>query len=395
MFKLLSKSVCGPIGLDVGADGVKMLQLIHAGGKLAVLAGARKRLPEAAVETATEPQARRGFAVQAVREMLSGGDFRGRNVVSCLRADELVIKNVRLPHMPEHELASAVQWECRERFGFEVTPDRLHFINAGEVRQGNEVQDEVILMAAPEKEIRAHLDMLKQMRLNPLHIDAEPLALFRAYQRFLRRAADESFVSVIVDMGLASTRIVVARGNTTIFVKSINVNGRKLNESVARELSLSYAEACHVRRRLAEQKLEEQIERQAGDQPDGSPEMRDQVEWSVLDAIRGQVEALAREISLCLRYCAVTFRGLRPGRITLTGGEAYGPAVVKLLSECLDFECVVGEPLRRVDLGGGSLGSDRRSMLTEWSVVTGLALRGLTVGDSARKGGNEGSRLSA
>jgi len=233
------------------------------------------------------------------------------------------------------------------------------------------------------------------MRLNPLHIDAEPLALFRAYQRFLRRAADESFVSVIVDMGLASTRIVVARGNTTIFVKSINVNGRKLNESVAGELGLSYAEACHFRRRLAEQRLEEQIERQAGDQPDGSPEMRDQVEWSVLDAIRGQVEALAREISLCLRYCAVTFRGLRPGRITLTGGEAYGPAVVKLLSECLDFECVVGEPLRRVDLGGGSLGSDRRSMLTEWSVVTGLALRGLTVGDSARKGGNEGSRLSA
>ena len=395
MFKLLSKSEWGPIGLDVGADGVKMLQLSRDGGKLAVLAGARKRLPEAAAQTATDAQARRGFAVQAVREMLSSGDFRGRDVVSCLRADELVIKNVRLPHMPEHELASAVQWECQERFGFEVVPDRVHFINAGEIRQGNEVQDEVILMAVPEEEIRAHLEMLNQMGLSPLHIDAEPLALFRTYQRFLRRSADESAVSVIVDMGLASTRVVVARGSTTIFIKSINVNGRQLNESVAKELSLSYADACHFRRRLAERRPEESFEPEAEGTPGNAPEPRDQVEWSVLDAIRVQVEALAREISLCLRYCSVTFRGLRPARVTLTGGEAYGAALVKLLRECLDFECVVGEPLQRIDLGSVSLGSDRRNVLTEWSVATGLALRGLMDSDDARKGGDERSRLSA
>jgi type IV pilus assembly protein PilM len=395
MFNLFSKNKWGAIGLDVGADGVKMLQLTNCGGKLAVLAGARQRVPNAAAETATDAHARRNFAVQAVRDMLGSGQFRGRDVVSCLRADELVIKNVRLPHMPEPELASAVQWECRERFGFEVAPDRVHFINAGEVRQGEEVQDEVILMAAPEEEVRAHLEMLDQMRLNPLHIDAEPLALFRTYQRFLRRAADESSVSVIVDIGLASTKVIVARGATTIFVKSIDVNGRKLNEGVAKELSLSYPEACHFRRRLAEQRLQEGTERVTKASPDDAPETHDQVEWSVLDAIRGPVEALAREISLCLRYCSVTFRGLRPVSITLTGGEAYGPALVKLLNECLDFECVVGEPLQRIDMGSISLGSDRRGTLTEWSVATGLALRGLVYGENARTGGDEGSRLSA
>lgn len=385
MLNVFSKNRCGPISLDVGADGVKMLQLTMSGGKISVVAAGRRHPPEPVGETG-DPQARQRFAVQAARELLKSGGFRGRDVISCLRTDELVIKNIRLPHMPEAELASAIQWECRERFEFEVAPDRVHFINAGEVRQGSEVRNEIILMAVPEEKVQSHLEMLGEMRLRPLHIDAEPLALFRAYQRFLRRAADESAVSVIVDIGLAGTRVVVARGATPIFIKNIDVNGHRFNQSVAKELGLSYAEACHVRRRLAGPRDGEALP--AGD-------ASKQVEWSVIDAIRHEAESLAREISLCLRYCLVTFRGLRPAKITLTGGEAYDRALVKLLDEHLDFECVVGQPLRGVGLGSTDLGADRRGMLTEWSAATGLALRALADEARARKAGDGTSRLSA
>jgi type IV pilus assembly protein PilM len=245
----------------------------------------------------------------------------------------------------------------------------------------------VILMAVPVERIRSHLDMLAEARLRPLHIEAEPLALFRAYQRFLRRAADESHVSVIVDIGLACTRVVVARGATTILVKTVGLGGHKLNESVAKELGLNYEEASHFRRRLGDQKSPQDLA--------GSQDAGERVEWSVLDAIRGQAEELAREISLCLRYCSVTFRGLRPAQMTLTGGESYDPALVKLLDEGLDFECVMGEPLRGVDLGTAAMGSDRRGLLTEWSVAAGLALRTLMDNGRSRKAGDETSRLSA
>ncbi len=383
MLSLLTKRRAGPISLDVGADGVKMLQLSQSGENLSVTAAAHQCQAETTGDVGTDPEARRRFAVQAVRGMLGSGGFHGRDVVSCLRADELVIKNIRLPRMPDEELASAIRWECQERFGFEVTADRVHYINAGEVRQGSEVRDEIILIAVTEENLNAHLEMLTEMRLRPLHIDAEPLALFRAYQRFLRRAADESSVNVVVDLGLAGTRVIVARGATPILIKNVDVNGRTFNENVAKELGLSYADARHFRRRMADG--------DAGSAAEG----RDQVEWSVLDAIRGPVEALAREISLCLRYCSVTFRGLRPAKITLTGGEAYDKALVKLLTEQLDFECAVGEPLRGIDLGEAALGSDRRGMLTEWSAAVGLALRTLAGNEESRKAGNEASRLSA
>jgi type IV pilus assembly protein PilM len=265
--------------------------------------------------------------------------------------------------MPDNELASAVVWECQERFGFEVSADRVHYIRAGEVRQGVETRDEVILMAVPDDTISRHLEMLSGMRLNPAHIGAEPTALFRTYQRFLRRSDDESIVTVIVDMGLSCTKVIVARGKTILLIKTIDIAGRKFNESVAEELNMSYFEAASLRRRIFE----------SGQ----SSETEGKLEWSVFDAIREQIETLAREISLCLRYCSVTFRGLRPTTITLTGGEAYDQHLVNSLNEYLDCECVVGQPLWGIDLGGVEMGSDRRGELTEWSVATGLALRGL------------------
>ena len=355
----------GPIGLDLGTEGIRMLQLGRAGGRYAVAAAGRWHYPAGA----EDPARRRELAVGAVGDMLRAGGFHGRDVVSCISAAQLSINNVRLPQMPEEELASAVAWECQERFGFQVTPDRVHYINAGEVRHGSETRDEIILLAVTEQTVREHLELLEEMALRPLHIDAEPTALFRAYRRFLRRAQDESAVTVIVDVGLSTTKVVVARGTTIVLIKAIDVAGRRFNEVVAKELGLSYEEARHLRQRVA------QACPPGAEGAKSYPE--NQTQWSVFDAVRGEMEALAREVGLCLRYCSVTFRGLRADQVTLTGGEACDPALLKVLGEALDCQCVVGEPLRGIDLGKAELGADRRGVLTEWSVAAGLALREL------------------
>ncbi len=382
MFGCLRRQKRGAIALDVGSGGVKLLQLTHSDGHCRVLAAGRGAFePPPGPD---DPHRRRQLAVQAVRELLGTGRFRGRRVVSCLRTDELAVKNVRLPQMPEQELRRAVLWEARERFGFEVHGERLHYLRAGEVRQGGQMRQEVILIAVAPETLAGHLDMLSEMQLSPVHIGAEPVALLRAYRRRLRRAEDESTVSVLVDVGLGGTRVAVARGQQALLIKAIELGGRTFNEAVGQALGLSYAEAAHLRRRRAFRS------RPSGEQMPG-----DQVEWSIFDAVRGSVEALAREISLCLRYCSVTFRGLRPTEITLTGGEAYDPAVAKLLGECLDCRCVVGRPLEGVEISGVDLGEDRRSVLTEWSVATGLALHGLWAGERVGTWSHERDRVPA
>jgi len=303
------RNKCSPIALDIGTDSIKMLQVQQAGRNLGVCACGRRRVPESAGQ---DPKQRSELIVKAVRDMLRNEGFRGQKVISSLSCSQVQIKNVRLPQMPEDELSEAVKWEAKERFNFEVGSDRLKYLNAGEVRSGTETRNEIIMMAVPSETIDKHLEILDALRLRPEQIDAEPVALFRVFERLLRRRSDEQAVSVIVDVGLSATRVVIARGRRIVFIKSIDIGGRRLTDAVAKRLNLSYREAGELRTELMRE--HPQSPRQSDEQPAGHAEKKDDsapvgyvepdsVSKAVYDAVRDEVEALAREIALCLRYC--------------------------------------------------------------------------------------------
>ena len=194
MFKLPWKNKCWPIGLDLGAGSVKMLQLERAGGEIAVCACARRKLT---VSTSRNPQRQRQETVAAVREMLRNGNFRGRQVVSMLTCEDLSIKNIRLPKMSDQELIESIRWEADDRFSFDVDSDRLKYLRAGEVRHGTESQDEVIMLAASGESIANHLSLLEEIGLSPVNIEAEPIAVFRPFERMLRRSGCNSDESLL------------------------------------------------------------------------------------------------------------------------------------------------------------------------------------------------------
>jgi type IV pilus assembly protein PilM len=389
VFDFLWKGNRQPIALDIGSDSVKMLQMQQVDAVVSVGACGRWRFPDNAP---ADPAQRKGLVVAAVREMLKTGDFKGRRVISALSGSQLCIKNVRVPHMNDEELRQALLWEAKERFEFNVPEDQLAYLNAGEVRQGNEVRDEIILLAAPPAVLDEHLELLDAMGLRPEHIDAEPVALFRVFERFLRRSADEQIVSVIVEIGHSATRVVVARGKQIVFIKVIDIGGRKFTEVVASHLNLSISEASDIRTRI----MQEDVSTDRKNMPLEAQRQADpnSLQWTVYDAVRAEVETLAKEISLCLRYCSVTFRGLRCPSVLLTGGEAYDPAVFELLTQQLGVECEVGQPLRGFDISGLEL-SNRRGKLAEWAVCAGLGIRGMNIKATFKEGGHGESRLSA
>jgi type IV pilus assembly protein PilM len=372
------------MALDMGASGVKLLQLQSAGGQTSVRAARRWDYPP----DVTDEETRRRMAVDAVRAMRREGTFAGRGVHTALACGrEVLIKNVRVGRAGG-DLAEAVRWEAEERFSFPMHSDRLRYLRAGEVRVGADSQEEVILLAVPAEAIDAHLSLVAAMGLEPQHVEVAPVASFRVYERYLRRQADEEIVSIIVDVGFSGTCVVVARGRQIVFIKNIEIGGQALSQAVADELEVSMGEARELRLRT--------MQNAAGGHGGevSEPALRDSVNWTVRDAVRKVVEDLAREISLCLRYCAVTFRGLRPRQATLIGGEVYDPALVGILNEQLNVECHVGCPFRGVDTSEMATAGDRRETMTEWSVCMGLALGELYEGQE-RKRRDGRDRLSA
>ena len=354
-----------PIGLDIGHDGVKLLQVETTGESLVLRAAGR--LPFTG-EARIKREARLAQVPELIREILKANKFRGTRVVAPLPRQSLHIKNIRLPQMPAEELEQAVTFEARNVFPFDTDQARVHFLPAGEVRQGNDTLQEVIVMAARNEDVDNLIELLHSCGVIVDSVDAEPCALFRCVERFIRRREDEQEVHVLVDVGLGGSQVVIGRGRDISFLKTIELGGSHLNEAVSQRLNIPVPDAAALRSRIAAQASGTQV-----GEPVGDAQGRDTVRQAVFDAARGVLEQLAREVALCLRYQSVTFRGHRPARVRLFGGEASDPYLQQVLSSTMTVPVEPGKPLFNVDCSAA--GPDVLKNAEAWALALGLALR--------------------
>lgn len=244
-----NRGASNPIGVAVTATDVCLAQQVSNGYVF-------EREPLADHIAITDPN----FHTETQRAMstaLRRGKFNGKHAVSALPADLLRYKTLRMPPMPEEDMEQAVAWEAAERFQLTDGQSLQHY-RAGEVHQGNEKREEIILLAAENSAVYDHAQAVKQSGLQPIAIDANAAALAR-----LLGDGEQATLTIHLDASVAE--IVGHRGEHVIFDKPIELTKKS-------------------------------------------------------DTI--DTAALCREVALCMRYLSVTFGVHKPGATWVAGQGA-------------------------------------------------------------------------
>ncbi len=344
-----------PIGLDIGHRSLKMVQLALGEDRPKVLAA--RRIPVAADES--DPREQEKAVVAAIQCLLADGPFRGRNVVSALPIDKIKITSLRLAEAEMDQADRTLRREAAERFGLDPAKDAIDYLLAGSVRQGDEVKNEYILFAVDNEIVNTHIRVLEEAGLTPTALDAPPCALFRAFERSMRRQADRERTIIFIDIGDRHTTVVFGRGGEICLVKQIALGLAQFNAEVASALGLGAAEAESFRLRLQKDDALDTATRRL-----------------VIDALNVTSEQLAGEVSLCLRYYTVTFRGKRVERAVVAGGGAYEQVLRDVLRRHLSVEVEVAEPLRGFDVDQAELDAARPNGSADLALAVGLSLKG-------------------
>jgi type IV pilus assembly protein PilM len=342
----------GPIGVDLGHSSIKLVQL--NGDRTEVLDAARWDLPAGQI---VNEERRQQQLTDALRQMREGRRFRGRDAVLCLGSPELFVQNIRVAKGPAEGLERSVRTEAESRLPFPVNEAELRYLEAADVRHGETLKRELILLACQKTIVEQTVTIAQAAGLRPVAIDVEPTALLRCYHKQFRRDEDRVQGVMYIHMGASSTIIVIAQGNVPLFVKYIAIAGQQLDEAVARHLKMDLAQAAALRRNCGDRRADQQ-----------DPE----IVRSLSESVRPVVERWANELSLCLRYYSVTFRGQPLARAILSGGEATA-ALCEMAGGRLGLRCELGEPLRAFDQPQST------GRKTQWDLATGLALREVTL----------------
>ncbi len=347
----------GPIALDVGSNSIKMLQFVQSKGYIRLAAIDKIQCK---FDMRADPEKSKAFIVESIKEMLRRGSFTGTKVVSCLPNDSVKIKSLRLDPTDSEKIEGLVQEELAERFNFDSAKDEIRYIIAGKVYNGSELKNEVIFFATDRATIENHIAIIEESGLTPDAIDPVPCAILRSFQRSMRRQEDQDVVRSFIDIGNLYTTVIIGSCNQIYFIKQIPSGGKRLNESVSSKLGIGIEEAMLLRSKIQHANTES---------------LNNTTIQAVADAMNHGIEELASEISLCFKYCAVTFRGNQPQDAILTGGEAYEEIFINALKTYLNVDVKMARPFQGVELCNTSFVTDDNSPLCEWAVAAGLGLK--------------------
>jgi type IV pilus assembly protein PilM len=351
-----------PIGLDIGHRSLKMVQLAVGAGRATVLAVRRAPIE---VRLPYDSEERRQSIVATIRRLLAEGPFQGPQAVCALPVDKVRITSLRLSEEEADQAERLLRREAAERFDLDPARSTVNYLLAGSVRQGDEVKNEYILFAVDEDTVEDRIRLLEEAGLTPTALDAAPCALFRAFERTMRRQADRERTIIFVDVGYRYTAVVFGRGGEISFVKQIPLGMGQFDDEVAAALEISGREAESFRFRLQR------------DEPIDAETRR-----HVVDALNVTAEQLAGEIALCLRYYTVTFRGKRVEQALVAGGGAYQEILRDVLRRHLSVDVQVGEPLRGFEVPPDPLGPDGSSGVADLALAVGLSLKGWDPGSA-------------
>ncbi len=351
-----------PIGLDIGHSFIKMIQLSNNNGEISVIAA--DQMPFECADDADD-ETRRGVVISTIKEMLLRTNFKGRQVISCLPYEALKITSLKLDISEySNESDEMLEEEIANRLGPDVEDTETEYMVAGNVRHGDEIKKEVIVFTIKKKLIREHVGLFEELELELVGIDAMPCALFRSYERLLRRQVDQDVVNVFVDVGSWLTTVIISRGKDICLVKQIPIAGKHFNAEISSKLGIGLSEAGMLRAKLRNDN-ENSVDLRTGQ--------------LVLDAMKVVMDKLAKEISLCFRYYAVTFRGSRPEKAIFSGGETCEKVLIEMMERELSMDIETAQPLIGFETGRANLQGDVNGNLSEWAVAVGLGLKRLKV----------------
>lgn len=336
------------VGLDIGSSSVKALELTRSGQSLMItgMGSAPVEGPEGVAD--------------AIQRVLRESGIKSKRCVSSVSGRSVIIRQVPMAEMPDHELRQAVEYEADKYIPFDVNEVQL---DAQRLKDSDGVaagQMKVLLVAVKKSLIEEHIALLQSVGLTPAIIDVDVFALGNAFElRNLSLGIQDNEVRALVDIGGSKTNINIMRGNISYFQREIYVAGNDLTEAIAKRFGEDPAD----------------VEKMKKD-PGGALE-------SMQDAMLPVLEDIGSEIRLSFDYYENQYDE-QVKEVYVSGGSVYFPGVDTMLTQIFNLPTKIWDPTEGMEMSGfspASLGGANSDMVISMGLASRLlsGLKGATV----------------
>jgi type IV pilus assembly protein PilM len=228
------------VGLDIGSQTIKVVEVTGAGSGLRVTAFGIDKTPLGTISqgVVSDPKTL-GAAIKALLNK-AGVKARGKCVSAASGAAAVVVRVIEVPKMSMAELAETMKWEVERHIPFSATDVEMSYQKIDDPAvdgDANNPNMEVLLACAQRDMVFQHLETLKAAGLTAVAIDVEPLAVGRALINLSSQGLKEKNV-VVVNLGASMTDVGIFKQAVLRFPRTIPLGGDNFTQAIADRLGL-------------------------------------------------------------------------------------------------------------------------------------------------------------
>ncbi len=338
------------VGIDIGNTAIRAAEVEHSDRPRPTLEKYHELpLPEGAVRGGEVIEI--NTVATVLRQLWSEAKFRSRDVVIGIGGQKVVARDLTVAKQPIELIRAALPFQVEELIPVPVAEAILDFYPVSEHDGETGPMVSGLLIAAVKDAVTANLAAVRKAGLYPLDVDLVPFALQRAL------VDGETGTIAVVEVGAATTNIVLSTAGVPQFVRIIPSGGVDLTRLLATRLEISDAEAVALKHRVG---------LASGEVPE---EDRPAVE-TIYDFCRDLIGSIRNTVT----YFINTHEGVHVERILLAGGGTMLPGFSSALAKVANLPVEYADPFTRVEFGKDFGDADAERTRTGIAVALGLAV---------------------
>ncbi|MEA1979466.1 MAG: type IV pilus assembly protein PilM [candidate division Zixibacteria bacterium] len=310
------------VGLDIGANSIKLVKLDHTKSGYSVSAiGIRELPPEAIIAGEIRDREAVIFNIQS---LIDQTDPKIRDVVISIAGHGVITDRFTIDKKVGAEAEQAILFETEQRAPFDVDDVSLDYHI---IKTDDDVNKmDVLLVAARKEYLKMMLDLVEDCELRPVVVDDDALAILNAYEN--NYEIDPTRSMALVDIGHDVTNVTYVVDGVYHSTRDVSSGTRDIYNAIQKEF------------RLNPELTNKAIK----------GEMNDSIDQDMLKAtIISSTDELMSGLELAFSYFKSQSKIDSLDWLVLSGGGALIPFLPEFLQSKLNIPLEISNPLRNVD----------------------------------------------
>lgn len=333
-------------GLDIGTSLIRVVQLSGSGPVKALNKyGSIEIAGNISLSDAKPDQTK---LADAIKHLVSSSGIGTRNVAVGIPPNRVFTTVVDMERLSAPELAKTIKYQADSIIPTPLAESKIDWAPLGDSPKGAS-KIEVLLSSVNNAYVESRLDMLEGAGFNVIAFEPDTFALVRSLI-----ATDINTPQMVLDIGTASTDLVVAMKGAPRLTRSIPVGADTILKAAVHGLNIDPNQAAQFLYKFGLSK--------------------DKLEGQVYNAIIGTIDNLTSEIEKSIKFFQTRYPNIAIDRIIVTGGASTLPEFPLHIANKFGINVEIGNSWRNITFPS-SKQDELLSVSNHFAVAAGLAER--------------------